>query len=70
MNITLGTIPGCLHSANEELGAICVGSCISHTENSFAGVLQRKVLISKLFTVNGFAASTIATGEVPTLNRT
>lgn len=60
--------PSGLHSANEELAAIGVGSSIGHGQNTLASVLHLEVLIVELAAVDGFATSAVALGEVTSLN--
>jgi len=59
--------PGGHHGGDEELRAIGVGSSVGHREQTRSIVLQFKVLIRKLVTVDGLASGSIATGEVATL---
>lgn len=59
--------PRGLHSADEELRTVGVGSSIGHGHNAGTSVLQGKVLILELVTVDGLATSSIVVGEVTTL---
>ena len=64
---------GSVRSADEKLAAVRVGPCISHGQDPRAIVLElqrfRIPFIPKLSArVNGFAASPIARGKIPTLN--
>lgn len=54
-------------SADEELWAIGVGSCISHGHNARSRVLQSEVLICKLVAVDGLSTGSIVIREIPTL---
>ena len=66
-NVQLLKLPRGLGSADEKLRSVCVGPRIGHAQSAFRGVLQLEVLVSKLFTVDGFASSTISTGEITAL---
>lgn len=59
--------PLSLGSADEELGAICVGASIGHRQDSRARVLQDEVLIWELLPIDGFASSAIMACKVTTL---
>ena len=59
--------PPSLHGAQEELGAVGVWAGVGHGQNAWAGVLQSEVLICKLGTIDGLAASAISGCEVTTL---
>lgn len=63
----LSVEPRGLHSADEELGSVGVGSSIGHGHNTGASVLQGKVLILELVTIDGLATSAIVVGEIATL---
>jgi len=64
----VGTIePRGDNGGDEELGAVGVLSGVSHGEDTGLGVLERKVLISELLAVDGLSASSVAAGEVTTL---
>jgi len=52
---------------DEELGAIGVGTSIGHGQQARLGVGLLEVLIGEFLTVDGLAASTVATSEVTTL---
>src|SRR3989338_231280 len=56
-----------LDGADEELGAVGVGASVGHGQNSGAGVLELEVLVFKLLSIDGFAPSAIAFGEISTL---
>jgi small ligand-binding sensory domain FIST len=57
-----------LHRRDEKLTSVRVRSCICHTQQVRLVVPQGKVLIRELLAVDGLATSTIAIGEVTTLN--
>jgi len=59
--------PGSFGSTDEELAAIGVGSSVGHAENSGSGVLQLKVLVLELITVDRLAPSSVVVGEVTAL---
>uniref|UniRef100_A0A8C5EZD5 Uncharacterized protein n=1 Tax=Gouania willdenowi TaxID=441366 RepID=A0A8C5EZD5_GOUWI len=59
--------PGSLDGAEEELGSVGVGSCIGHGQDSWSGVLQLEVLISKLLSIDGLTSGPIVVGEVAAL---
>lgn len=59
--------PLSLGSADKELGAIGVGPCIGHGEDARPRVLQDKVLIIKLLSIDGLAACAVVASEVTAL---
>jgi len=59
--------PSSLHSCNEELRAISVGTSIGHAEHSWTSVLQLEMFIRKLVTINALPSCSISTGEVTSL---
>jgi len=59
--------PGCLGSANKELGSVGVGSSIGHAQDSRSGVLQLEVLVFELVAVDGLAPGSVVVGEVTAL---
>jgi hypothetical protein len=59
--------PRARNGGDEELGSVGVGSSIGHREQSRLGVLVDKVLIGKLFSVNGLSSSSISSGKVSSL---
>lgn len=59
--------PAGLHSGNEELTAVGVGTSIGHGHDTRSGVLELEVFVSELATVDGLATSAIVVGEVTTL---
>lgn len=61
--------PLSLHGAQEELRSIGVGSSVRHRQDSRSTVLEGKVLICKLRTIDGLTTSTIASCEVSTLRK-
>jgi len=63
----LAVEPGGDDGGDEELGAVGVGSCVGHGEETGLGVAEGEVLISKLAAVDGLTASAVAAGEVTTL---
>ena len=58
-----------LGSANEELGAVGVGSSIGHGENSWSRVLQTEILVLKLAAVNRLSSSSISSCKPSSLTR-
>merc|ERR1719168_473818 len=56
-----------LGSAEEELGAVRVGTSVGHGEDSWPSVLQLKVLVLKLCAVNGLSSSSITSSKVSSL---
>jgi len=52
---------------DEELRAVGIGTSIGHRQQEWSGVLFFEVLVGKLLTINGLAASSIATSKVTTL---
>ena len=66
-NYVFAIEPRSLLRADEELRSIGVGSCVGHRQDSRSSMLQREVLIGKLVSVNAFATSAIASGEITTL---
>jgi hypothetical protein len=49
------------------LRSIGIWSCVGHGQNSFPYMLQGKVFISKLVTINGLSSSTVMVGKVSSL---
>ena len=66
-NNMLSIEPTSLGSAQEELTSVGTWSSVSHTEDTWSGVLEFEVLILELVTVDGFSSSTVVVGEVATL---
>ena len=60
----LAVEPGGLGRADEELGAVGVGSGVGHGEDAGAGVLEAEVLVLELVAVDGLAAGAVVVGEV------
>jgi len=56
-----------LDGAQEELGAVGVGTSVGHGEDARASVLQLEVLISELLAIDGLATSAVAASEITTL---
>jgi len=56
-----------LHGAQEELGAICVGSSVGHGEDSRSSVLELEVLIGELVSVDALSTGTVVVCEVTSL---
>lgn len=63
----LAVQPGGLGGADEKLGAVGVGTSVGHGKNTLASVLQCKVLVLELVSVDGLAAGTVTASEVTTL---
>jgi hypothetical protein len=59
--------PGRMDGSDEELGAVCVRTSVCHAEPSWSIMFQCEVLILKALSIDGLAASAIATGEITTL---
>jgi len=59
--------PVSLDGAQEKLGAVGVRAGVGHRENTGAGVLQLKVLIRELLTIDGLAAGAVTSSEIATL---
>ena len=59
--------PGGLDCAQEELRSVGVGSSVGHRQDSGTSVLQGEVLIGEFSAVDGFATSSIVSGEVTPL---
>merc|ERR1719414_145313 len=59
--------PCSLHCAQEELRTVRVRACIGHGEDARAFVLQCEILIRKLRSIDGLAASAISSSEITTL---
>ena len=60
-------LPTCLGSTYEELRSVSVRTSVGHWEDSFPGVLQWEVLISKLLSVDRLPASPVSPSEVSSL---
>lgn len=56
--------PGGLHGADEELGAVRVGTGVGHAQDSGSRVLQREVLVLELVAVDRLAAGAVVVREV------
>lgn len=63
----LAVEPWRLDGSDKKLGTVGVGTSVGHRENTWTGVLQRKVFILKLVSVDGFATSAVVVGEVAAL---
>jgi len=59
--------PGSDDGGDEELGAVGVGTCVGHGQETRSGVLHLEVLVCEFLAVDGLATSAIATSEVSTL---
>jgi len=59
--------PGGDDGGDEELGAVGIGTCVGHGQQSRFGVSSLKVLIRELLAVDRLAAGAIATSEVTAL---
>ena len=59
----LAVQPRGLGCADEELGAVGVGTSVGHGQDTGASVLQGEVLIGKLLTVDGLATSALKRTE-------
>jgi len=53
--------------ADEELGAVCVGSCISHRQHTLVSVGIPDLLVFKLFTVDASSSCSILVCNVTAL---
>lgn len=53
---------------DEELGAVCVWTSVSHGKKTWSCVLGLEVLISELSAVDGFTTAAVAECEVTTLD--
>jgi len=60
--------PRSYHRADEELRTVRVWASIGHRENSRLGVLEGKVFISELLSVDRFSTGSVATSKVAALN--
>jgi len=59
--------PASLSCAQKELGPVGVGAGVSHGKDTGTGVLQTKVFVLKLVTVDGLSSSSVVVGKVSTL---
>mmetsp|Transcript_16340 Transcript_16340/g.31884 ORF Transcript_16340/g.31884 Transcript_16340/m.31884 type:complete len:211 (+) Transcript_16340:258-890(+) len=59
--------PRAVDGANEELRSVGVGPGVGHGEDSFALVLEIKVLVGELLPINGLSTSSIMVGEISSL---
>jgi hypothetical protein len=59
--------PRGLGGADEELGAVGVGSGVGHGQDSGSGVLQLEVLVGELGSVDGLASGAVMVGEIASL---
>ena len=53
---------------DEELGAVCVWTCVRHAQLSWNSVLKFEVLVRKFLTVDRLAAHPVAHSEISSLN--
>ena len=60
--------PGSLDGADEELGAVGVGAGVSHAENTRTNVLELKVLVLELVSVDRVATTAVAELKVTALD--
>jgi len=60
--------PASKSGADEELRAVGVLASVCHGECTGSSVLEFEVLVSELVTVDGLSSSSVATGEVTTLD--
>lgn len=60
--------PWAWDSGDEELGTIGVWSCVGHRQHAWFVVLEHKVFVVEFVTVDGFATSSVSTGEVASLD--
>lgn len=63
----LAVEPRGLYGSDKKLRTVGVGTSVGHRENTGTSVLQGKVFILKLVTVDGFATSAVVVGEVAAL---
>ncbi len=66
-NNVLAIEPWAFDGGKEELGTVGVWARVSHGQQSRTSVSQLEVLIWELATIDGHATSTVALGEVTTL---
>lgn len=59
--------PGRLYGGNKELGSVGVGTSVGHRHDARSGVLQDKVFILELVSVDGLASGSVMVLEVATL---
>ena len=59
--------PRSLHGAEKELRAVGVGPGVGHAQNTRPGVLQLKVLVFELVSVDRLTTCTVVVGEVAAL---
>ena len=57
----------CRFHGDEELASVGMGSRIGHGQQTLLGVSHLEVFIPELGTIDGFASSTIALGEITSL---
>jgi len=60
--------PRSLNESNEELGAVRVRTCVGHGEKAGLVMLQAHVLVSKLRSIDGEAASAVVVVKVAALS--
>jgi len=63
----LAVEPRGLGGAQEKLRSVGSGSGVGHGQDSWTGVLQLEVLVSKLLAVDRLASSSVVVGKVSTL---
>ena len=64
MTAVLTIKPRSLDGAEEELRSVGVGSGIGHGQNTRSSVLEGKVLVLKLVSINRLSSSSITTGKI------
>ena len=66
-NDVLAVQPLGLGRAQEELGAVGVGSSVGHGQDSGSGMLVGEVLVLEFVSVDGLASGSVVVGKVATL---
>lgn len=59
--------PRGLDRGDEELASVGIGAAVGHRQNARAGVPKLEILVGELGSVDGFAAGSVARGEVAAL---
>lgn len=59
--------PRCLHSCDEELRSVGVGTSVGHRHDAGSGVLQGEVFILEFVAVDGLSTGAVVVGEVSAL---
>ena len=63
----LAVQPGCLGGSDKELRTVRAGTGVGHAQQTGLSMLELKVLVGKLGTVDGLSPRTVAIGKISAL---